>query len=240
MIVYSFEDQWLEWEPMIHQISFEFGGKAHRWGADHEDFRQECIAYMLENEKKLSNKRCEYDDAEYFGRYLAQCLRNNANDYIVDIRDQAGGQPRVSAYWYSTAELKSLLPAVFDRSKWLEPPQYDDGASRSKGIPSHGNNWVTTLADVSRAFDQLKYEDRQLLRQYHYIGERNKDLAADYDITEAAMSSRHTAALRRLQELLGGEKPKNMRPDVPHDPWRGRRAVSNTHAQAITRNSYES
>lgn len=53
------------------------------------------------------------------------------------------------------------------------------------------------------------------------------------------MSYRHSQALKRLISHLGGEKPRHMRADVPHDPFRGRHAVSNAAARAMTSHQYE-
>lgn len=238
-LVHPFESLWIEYEPIVHTVAYEFGNKGHRYGAHADDFRQEFVAWMLDNERKLSAKRDTFEDPDAFGRYLAQALRNEGSDYLVDIRDQAGGQPRRGAYWYSTGELKYLLPSMFDPEKWLHPPQGDGSSTRGKNVPSEGNNWVTTLADVSRGFMALSDEDQNLLRRIHQHGEMNKTLAAEADISEASMSYRHTSVLKRLQNKLGGPKPKVMRPDEAHDPWRGRHAVTNAHARAMTNSYYD-
>jgi hypothetical protein len=239
-LVHPFESLWIEYEPIVQTVAYEFGNKGNRYFAHADDFRQEFIAWMLDNERKLSAKREDLGDPDQFGKYLARCLRNQGDDYLIDIRDQAGGQPRLGAYFYSTNELKYLLPNMFDPEKWLNPPQMEGGTGgRSKSIPSEGNNWVTTLADVSRGFLLLNADDQDLLRKYHEYGYRNKDLADEAQITEASMSYRHTQVLKRLQAHLGGPKPKEMRPDDAHDPWRGRRAISNTHARVLTSSYYD-
>lgn len=220
----------------MESVSQRFGAQCHKYGADHEDFKHEAVCWMLKRENALGHTLADIG-ADEFEKYLARCLSHELGEHAVRLRFQASGQDPRDAYFYSIAELKALLPSVFDRSKWLEPPQYEDSSSRSKGIPSHGNNWVTTLADVAQAFDKLSHADRSLLRSFHKDGRKNVDIARFYEITEAAMSSRHTSALRRLQELLGGPRPKEQA--EYHSPWNGRRAISNSHAMAQTRNQYE-
>lgn len=233
----TFEALWGQFHPVVEGVAAEYARSYRRWGADAEDFRQEFVLWMLDHEAELAESLRELGP-EQFEKYLARCLRNEGNDYGVDIRDQAGGQPRHDAYFYSTGELKTLLPSVFDPEAWLNPPQYG-GENRSSRAPAEGNNWVATLSDVSRAFSQLDLEDQALLRDYHQHGIKNKELAQAFKVTEATMSYRHTQALKRLLKHLGGPRPSHMRPDTPHDPWRGRHAVSNSQARAMTSAQYE-
>jgi hypothetical protein len=225
---FTFEALWIEHEPIVQTVAHEYGNKGHRYGADTDDFRQEFIAWMLDNEGMLADRRAEIEDPDEFGKFLARCLRNEGDDYLVDIRDQAGGQPRRGAYWYTTNELKFLLPAMFDPEKWHEPPQSDGGSSRGRGVPSEGGNWIATLADVAQGFEKLNKDDQDLLRKFHQFGYRNKDMAAADGITEASMSYRHSQVLKRLLKNLGGPKPRHMRPDDKYDPWRGRHAITSS------------
>lgn len=227
---------WSEYRPMIDGLCAQFGKGNARYGAHAEDFRHEAYIWIRKGEDKLLAKFEELDGDPRFEKWLYRCIENEFRDYCVDIRDAAGGQPRLGAAWYSVNELKALLPSVLDKQKWHEPPQSE---GKGAGIPAEGGNWIATLADVSRAFDQLRAEDRAMLWEYHILGTANKDLAKANGITEQSQSERHSTALQRLQKLLGGERPRKMRPDRPHDPFRGRRAISNRQALAITRNAYD-
>lgn len=229
----TFESLWVEYGPIVDGVAAEYGNKGRRHGAEADDFRQEFVCWMLDKERDgwLGKKHDEIEDPDEFGRFLAQCLRHEGDDYLVDIRDQAGGQPRRGAYFYSTNELKELLPAMFDPKRWHEPPQSEGRTSKS---PAEGGNWIATLADVARAYEQLDIVDKALLQAIHKDGVRNKELAKFYDITEATMSYRHTQVLKRLLKTLGGARPKHMRADVPGDPWRGRHPIPAAQMRAIT------
>lgn len=231
----TFEEAWAEYGPVIAGIANEYGRKAHDWGAEADDFSQEFAAWMLDNEHKLSDKHDEIADDEEFGRYLARCLRGQASDYSLDIRAQAGGQDRATAYWYTKAEVEYLLDCVFDEDKWQEAPIVEGAPSRQSN-PAQGGNWVATLADVSQALAKLAVEDQWMLRKFHDpdIKESNKAMASWFDITEAAMSSRHTRAVNRLLKQLGGRKPTGMRPNDRDDPWRGRHSIPTSRARATT------
>jgi hypothetical protein len=225
-----------EYAPLVEAISAEGGRKFNRYGAEQQDFAQELFLWVYQNEEWLHAKREEIGDDEQFTRFLAKCLRGEILDYGLDIRAQAGGQDRASAYWYTRGEVAVLLDSVFDREAWLNPPQSD---GKSVSDPALGNNWLATLADVARGFDLLDTEDQMLLRRFHEDGERNIDMAMESEVSEATMSYRHNRALNRLLDKLGGEKPRHMRPDDRYDPWRGRRAITNSTARHITSNNYE-
>lgn len=238
----DFDTLWSMYQPMIDGLAASFGSTHRTHGAEAADFRQEAACWMLDNMTRgadLERRFVEFDDPDAFGRWLYRALENEAKDYGFDIKAQnGGGQDRQSAFWYEVGDLKTLLPSVLDPEAWLNPPQYD-GEQRSQRTPAEGNNWVTTLADVSSAFSKLDADDQLMLLDFHKYDRRNKDLAQFHEVTEATMSYRHTQALKRLQKHLGGPKPKPMRADVPGDPFRGRHAVSNTRARAMTSANYD-
>ena len=163
-------------------------------------------------------------------------MSNECRDYMRDIRSQALGFERRDEFFYSRGEVKALLPAMFDPEKWLDPPQ---SAGRTAKAPSEGNNWLATLSDLSRAFDQLEVADQVLLRSFHQFGRTNKEMSDAEGITDSTMSYRHDRAVKRLVDLLGGELPRPSRAGSQHDPWRGRHAITTAHAVAITANQYE-
>lgn len=232
----TFDDIYFRAQPIVAQVANEYARKFHGFGADGSDFGQEFLLWMHRNQAMLV-EQFELLGDERFDRYLAKCLRNEAVDYGLDIKAQALGYERQDLYFYSIGELKVLLDCVFDRQKWLEPPQSD--GSRSAKRPAEGNNWVATLADVADGFSKLKHEDQELLRDHHERGWTNRELAKLHGVSESVQSYRHGAACKRLQEKLGGPAPKPMRKSETDPAWRGRRAISNATARAITSNSYD-
>lgn len=225
-----------EYDPIVQSVAAEGGRKFHRFGADREDFAQEFRFWIYDNAERLLERQTDMDDDDAFSRYLARCLHNEANVMGFNLRAQHGGQDWASAYWYARGDLETLLPLIFDRDEWLNPPQSD---GKSVSDPAMGGNWLATLADISRAYSLLDKEDQDLLRRFHQSDERNTDLASEYGVSDSTMSYRHGRALNRLHKKLGGEKPRHMRPDVQHDPFRGRHSITNAHARALTNSSYE-
>lgn len=216
-------------EPMILAIAAEFGRRHRVHGADHEDFAQSLRLWAWQNQATLEEWSVE-KEPEDFERYVARVLRNEALDLGVDIKAQAVGYKRDDLTWYSKGELRQLLPSVFDAEKWHEPPQSD---GRSVKSYAEGNNWVAILSDVSRAYDSLEKDDREILFAFHAEDHTNKMLAERQGISEQLMSYRHDKAIDRLLTALGGPRPQ-MRDDL----WSGRRAVGNAQAAAMTKATY--
>ena len=231
----NFDEFYAEHQNVLTQVSYEFGAKGRRWGADHEDFAQEMSLFIFNNLSKLGAKATELEDPDRFTRWLAKTLRNKCTDHLAKMADQAGASDRGTYYWYSVPELKVLLDSMFDPEAKFNPPQVN-GDERTKRDPAHGNNWLVTLADVESGYNKLTLEDQNLLALFHRDGYRNKDLADEWQLTEAQMSWRHTRAVERLLEHLGGPKPE---PSREGDPFKGRRSMTNAAARALTSASYE-
>lgn len=225
-----------ELEPMIAAISAEFGRRHRVHGADNADFAQELCIWVIENEAQVSEwLNPELYSPDHGSRMLAAALRNQSKDYAVDIKAQAVGYKRDDLTWYTEKEVEHLLPAVFDPEKWHEPPQSE---GRSTKAPSEGGGWIATLADIAQAYERLGIADKDLLAGFHKSGWTNKMMAEAAEVSEALMSYRHKAAIRRLVKLLGGPRPK-MREGQARDPWRGRHALTNSTARHITKGSYD-
>lgn len=213
-LVKTFEDFHPLLASTINGISHEYGRKGAWLGGTHEDFSQEMIAWLLDNEAKIAARFAE--SAEEATAYAAKCLRNECKDYLASLKAQANGD-NGTQYDYGRDELKLLLQLMFTPT---------DAEQMSVTV-------TDSVADVSRVFDQLSHEDQAILTALHAGDFNNKMLAELYDISEANMSYRHNRAVGRLQKLLGGAQQE------ARTGWTGRRAISNSTARALLRNAYE-
>lgn len=233
----SFEDYLPTVQPIVESVSTIYGRKGFRYGADSADFAQELYIWVIEHEDKLN----EWLDPESYDeksavKLIARAMDNECRDYLRDIKAQSLGFERRDEFFYARGEVKSLLPAMFDPEKWLDPPQSE---GRSVKAPAEGGNWIATLADLSRAFDQLSVEDQVMLRAFHEAGYSNKAMADVHGVTDSTMSYRHDQAVKRLVNVLGGEVPRPARAGNSADPWRGRHAIQRPQAMAIQSSYYE-
>lgn len=207
-----------EFHPLLAStiagIATEYGRKANWFGATREDFAQEMIAWLLDNEEKIGPRFTE--SVEEATRYTAKCLRNECKDHLASLRGQATGDTGGVQYDYGRDELKVLLDYMF------EAPDAD---TTSLTV-------IESVADVEQMFSKLGAEDQSILTAFHRDDYTNKMLAELYDISEANMSYRHNRAVLRLQRLLG--RSESSAPD----PWVGRRAITNSAARAQTASTY--
>jgi RNA polymerase sigma factor (sigma-70 family) len=208
-----------EFHPLLAStiagIATEYGRKATWFGATREDFAQEMIAWLLDNEQKIGARFSE--SIEEATRYTAKCLRNECKDHLSSLRTQATGDNGDNRYDYGRDELKVLLGYMF---------QSPDADTTTLSV-------IESVADVEQAFPKLGAEDQDILTAFHRDDYSNKMLAELYDISEANMSYRHNRAVLRLQRLLGSSEQQD------RDPFKGRRALTNSAARAQTSAHYE-
>lgn len=209
-----------EFHPLLAStiagVATEYGRRAHWYGATREDFAQEMIAWLLDNETKVGARFSE--DAEAATRYVAKCLRNECKDHLASLRGQSTGEAGEDQYDYGREELKVLLQLMFQPA--------DAEATTLRVIES--------VADVEKAYTKLAGEDQNILVALHRDDFSNKMLAELYGISEANMSYRHNRAVLRLQRLLGGTQTSAV------DPFKGRKVMTNSAARARTSAHYES
>lgn len=230
----TFED----YEPITLPIAAEYARKFRRYGVETADVAQELRIWLVKHPGKIEQWESEEEGAD---KPVARALRNEASRFCQESKAQYLGYSVEDLSWFAKGEVKALLPSLFDHDAWTEPPVSDEGGRSSKA-PAEGGNWVATLADLSRAFDQLPLEDQSLLKAFHEEGYSNILLAELYDITPQAMSRRHDKAVGRLHKLLGGDRPRYTHdtPDCECGQVTGsRRVVSNAAARAAQENYYE-
>lgn len=232
--------------PVIDSIAAEYARRYSQYGLDREDLSQSAWLWLYEHPRKCA----EFfeNGTEQGVKLIARTLRNELHDVGEDAKAQHLGYSRDDIVYYTKAYVKSLLPSMFDEEAWLHPEQ-GDGERRAPSDPATGGNWITTLADISRAYDRLSKEDRDLLAAFHRDEYSNKLLSEMFDISEQTMSYRHDRAIGRLVKHLGGPKP---RPQHGSDPDTGqsfycehgwgstrRRAQSNAAARAYQQGLYD-
>jgi RNA polymerase sigma factor (sigma-70 family) len=215
-----FEEVCSQLEEMVTTIASEYGAKGRRYGADHEDFRQEFMVWLVAHQKDVGARMTL--DQEGALNYVGKSLRNKGKDHLRALRAQSGRDVD-DAYLYTRDEVKALLPIAFEPDHWHEFPRSVSEAE-----------WVASLTDVQKAYDTLALEDRDLLAMFHREGWTNKMMAQAAGISEALMSYRHNRALTRLLKLLGTPE------SAGHNPWHGRRAMSNAAARARQSQTYTS
>lgn len=203
------------------------------------DLQQALWEWRLRNKHRVAQWQNTMEERE-FERLYGKVLFDEANITARRSKAERFGYKTSDEFFYTKGMLESLLPAFFDYpNSWLNPPQSDITGRSSKAL-SEGNNWLTTLSDVSRAYDALAQPDRELLRTTFGDDVPKKYIAEDLSLSRKGVDHRIDAALKRLWTALGG--PEWLAPEERHyskGTVGNRRAMSNAQARAITDSQWE-
>lgn len=200
-------------------------GVLWEWAMKHESKVQKWFKLHEGRELERLLGKVFSDEARMFAR------REKANLLGYKLEDE---------FFYSAGVLKDLLPvALAPQTEWLDPPTDHGTGGRSTKALSEGNNWLATLADVSRAVGLLSLEDQSVLTDLHLGGIPTKDIARRDDITVRGVEQRQERALKRLWNALGGPQWLEPKEKFTHGVV-GRKSISNARANAVTNSDLES
>lgn len=228
---------WQDYEVIATPIASEFARRYRRFGAEVDDLLQEMRIWLATHPQKIADWTDE--DPESVDKRVARSLRNEAKDYCEKIKAQSLGYHTDDLSWYSRNELKSILDVLFDQEAWTSPPVPEDGGRRV-GDPATGGNYLAMLADVAQGFDKLPTDDRELLLKLHRDGSTTVDIAKGAGVSQQSVSASRHRALKRLLDILGGDRPGHDRSRCECSEYVGtRRAMSNAAARAAIENQYQ-
>ncbi len=166
--------------------------------------RAEQFNELLSDENEVQRKWNEKKVAWQIKRTLERyARREKATKVGYLINDEA---------YYDTVTISQLLPFVIKSSitdTALEQSQVlvNDGTPKKPSAPAEGGNLLAMLVDIKRAYDKLEQQDQLILRLRYYD---NLTLQLIGEYLECAISTadrKCNQALRRLQNIMGGESP---------------------------------
>lgn len=212
-------------DSIVQQVATETKRQFHM--VEREDIVQELWLWVAERPHKIE----EWDAQGKNGpRRLAVALRRRARAYATAEKAVITGYDVADLYWYSTAQLREMLPMALDRDTWSEPGVSTETGKLSRtSAPNEGNNRLAMLCDVRAALETRSEADKELLWTHFGLGLDEDEHALSLGITVEALRTRLHRAVVRLQKALGGPKPEGLYVGT-------RRAVSNAQAVAMTRN----
>lgn len=206
---------------------------------ERDDIVSHLWEWVLKHPAKIERYR-ENNEDDGYERILASVLYDEANIFARKERAARMGYSTHDEFFFAKAGIEELLPSVFDRDAWVNPPT-EHGNARSGKALNEGNNWLATLSDLSRAFSLLESKDQILLREVYAYETPRAELARREKLSRKGIDHRIDAAIRRLWREVGG--PKWLTPEERDGARTGtvgaRKAMSNAQAQAITRNQYD-
>lgn len=146
------------------------------------------------------------------------------HEATVRERTKRDGTKPGDYFTYRREMIEDLLPEALDGWPSIQSPMDAAQSGRSQKAPHESGDRFAFIADIKAGIASLNEADRRLLfDKYAYGGSTGAELAADYGVTEQAISKRLVSIMKRIMRQLGS--------DVP---YKGRRVMSNAQAQAIT------
>lgn len=211
-----------------------------------DDVLQEIYVWALQHQTKVSHWIDDTDDdGREAGRLLGRAMQDAALRYCQQEKAARLGYRLDDLAYYSRGEVKELLPSMFDVDAWTNPPK-NPGERAAKKPAAEGNGWLATLADVSRAFDVLSAEDRDLLTRVYRDDESMVRIGDESGVSRQVVAKRVERAVNRLVNVLGGPRPRGGHYPDEHGEcecgWGhpgARKAMSGAHARALTSSSYD-
>jgi DNA-directed RNA polymerase specialized sigma24 family protein len=172
-----------------------------------EDIVQEVMVWVHGHGEKLEQWA---EEGEHGRNKLHKSMRHAGLKYCQDEKAAILGYRPEDVYYYELGLIKDTLTRIWDEEAWTSPPQPNDQAKVKHRSVSEGGNYVATLCDVSRVVGLLSEPEQQLLRYHYHEGYSLRDLSELLDCTPAAVEGRLTRLVKKVQRLLGGEKPLNV------------------------------
>jgi DNA-directed RNA polymerase specialized sigma24 family protein len=172
---------------------------------DREDILQEIWVWVYSHTEKVE----EYQDGTEHGRNkLLKAMRNSGIKFCQDEKARILGYRPEDNYYYDLPTIRDTLTKIWDEEAWIYPPQPDEQARVKNRAPNEGGNYLATLADVSRVVALLSLEEQRLLRDHYHLGLSSAELGGTLGITPGAVDGRLGRLTRKVQRLLGGERPQ--------------------------------
>lgn len=179
-----------------------------------EDVRQECYRWAQERVLYINEKLSEEneDALKHNEQKIAWQMKRAAERYARREKASKSGYQLGDEAYYETATLAQLLPfviaSVLDGTV-LEQAQemIRDGLPKGSSSPAEGGNLLATLIDTKRAFVELSDEDKHILILRYHHAETLERIAKLLECAVSTADRKCSAALRRLQQELGGETP---------------------------------
>lgn len=183
-------------------------------GSTAQDLAQDCWVWITKNQETVASFADDTDGG--FGR-----LYRSLYHYCLDVAQrelaQASGYKAQDNYFYSITTLRNALPYWFEET------------SNDPVLPDRDMKM-----DMDLAWKRLDLADRRLLARC-FKGDPDpgltyQALAVEWGISDDAARKRVDGVLRRLQRLIGGERP------TAHT---SRKVRTNAAARADLSNHYE-
>ena len=178
------------------------------------DLKQELYLWALGRQTQYLDQLNEEnkEKREHNERRIAFQMRRIAEKYARREKARKAGYHPSDEAFYDTATIAQLMPHILAsvvEGTVLEQAQelINDGQPRKQSTPAEGGNLLAILIDVKKSYLKLEENDKVILRMRYYDNNTLQEIAQFLEVAVSTADRRCTSALRRLQDLLGGDTP---------------------------------
>jgi RNA polymerase sigma factor (sigma-70 family) len=139
-------------------------------------------------------------------------MRRVAERYARKEKARKAGYKTSDEAFYDTTIIAQLIPFVIAsivNGTVLEQAQemINDGTPRKQSTPAEGGNLLAILIDIKKCYLKLGQEDKTILQMRYHDNFTLQQIGQYLECATSTADRRSTAALRKLQNKLGGETP---------------------------------
>lgn len=185
-----------------------------RQWVERDDVTQECYAWAMaraEHYAELLNEENTIQRTINEKRISWQ-MRRHCERYARKEKAKKSGYQIGDESFYDTVVLGQLLPHVIASvvdGTVLETAQelINDGQPKRQSAPAEGGNLLAILIDIKKAYLKLDVADKDLLIKRYHENLTLEEMGQYLGCATSTADRRCQGALRRLQNILGGESP---------------------------------
>lgn len=174
-----------------------------------EDARQECWLELLRRESIFATAKT-LDDDKRAGKYVLTALLNALQRFVNREKAAKAGFEATDQAFYTADMIAAALPYALEQNPelWtMQDAQPDpDELQRGGGDPARGGTRLAVAVDIRRAYQKLRWDQRQLLADYYLRRYTQQELAEREEVARVTVQRRLDAALATMQAHLGGER----------------------------------
>jgi RNA polymerase sigma factor (sigma-70 family) len=188
--------------------------RRYRQWIEREDLNQELYAWAMARADHYSQLLNEENSIQRVinEKRISWQMRRHAERYARKEKAKKSGYQIGDESFYDTVLLGQLLPHVIASvvdGTVLEQAQnlINDGQPRKQSAPAEGGNLLAILIDIKKAYLKLEVADKDILIKRYHENLTLEEMGQYLGCATSTADRKCNNAIRRLQNLLGGESP---------------------------------
>jgi len=182
---------------------------------DKADLRQEALAWGYRRREVIEermNDELTPEEYEVARKRIAWQMLRIAQKYARKEKASVAGYDVTDEAYYERVTIAHLLPFVLaslieGTPLELTQDMVQDGMPKGTSMPSEGGKLLVSLLDIKKAYTLLDDDDKNILQLRYYQHLTLEQLGIALECSKSTADRKADAALRALQDNIGGESP---------------------------------